>query len=115
LEPALKTAADRESPPPVARMVEDVIGCKWGLAVIDCARRGVARPCEMERVIGGISTKVLNERLRKLVNFEILAKQIYAEVPPRVEYRLTGFGQRFVDVLDHIATLESQRTQQAHR
>jgi DNA-binding HxlR family transcriptional regulator len=115
LEPALKTAADRESLPSVARMVEDVIGCKWSLAVIDCARRGVARPGEMERVIGGISTKVLNERLRKLASYEILAKQIYPEVPPRVEYRLTGFGQQFIDVLDHIASLESRRTPQVPR
>lgn len=96
-------------------MVEDVIGCKWSLAVIDCARRGVARPGEMERVIGGISTKVLNERLRKLASYEILAKQIYPEVPPRVEYRLTGFGQQFIDVLDHIASLESRRTPQVPR
>ena len=73
-------------------MIEDVLGCKWSLAVIDCARRGVVRPGEMERVIGGIRTKVLNERLRKLVRYEILAKYSYAEVPPRVEYRLTDLG-----------------------
>lgn len=115
LEQALRTAADTVSPPPVARMVEDVIGCKWSLAVLDCARRGVARPGEMVRVIDGISTKVLNERLRKLVQYEILSKQIYAEVPPRVEYRLTSFGLQFVDVLDYIASLETRRVQRGPR
>ncbi|WP_352886705.1 winged helix-turn-helix transcriptional regulator [Sinimarinibacterium thermocellulolyticum] len=100
--------ADTEAAPPVARMVEDVIGCKWSLSVIDCVRRGIVRPGEMERAIGGIRTKVLNERLRKLVRYEILSKQIYPEVPPRVEYRLTDFGRRFAEVLDHIARLESE-------
>lgn len=90
-------------------MVEDVLGCKWSLSVIDCARRGIGRPGEMERAIAGIRTKVLNERLRKLVTFGILAKQSYAEIPPRVEYRLTEFGQRFIGVLDQICALETAR------
>jgi DNA-binding HxlR family transcriptional regulator len=94
---------------PVARMVEDVVGCKWSLSVIDCVRRGIARPGEMQRAVAGIRTKVLNERLRKLVRFGILSKQSYPEVPPRVEYRLTDFGQRFSEVLDRITALETER------
>lgn len=106
----MKSPAEHDlTRPPVARMVEDVIGCKWSLSVIDCARRGIGRPGEMERSIGGIRTKVLNERLRKLVNYGILEKESYAEVPPRVEYRLTAFGQQFSDVLDRIAALETAR------
>lgn len=106
---------ERSAHASVSRMIEDVLGCKWSLAVIDCARRGVVRPGEMERVIGGIRTKVLNERLRKLVRYEILAKYSYAEVPPRVEYRLTDFGLRFTDILDRIASLDSTRTEQSER
>jgi DNA-binding HxlR family transcriptional regulator len=93
----------------VARMVEDVVGCKWSLSVIDCVRRGITRPGELQRAVAGIRTKVLNERLRKLVRFGILSKQSYAEVPPRVEYRLTAFGHRFGEVLDRISALEGER------
>jgi DNA-binding HxlR family transcriptional regulator len=96
-------------PPPVARMVEDVVGCKWSLSVLACVRHGIARPGAMERAIGGIRTKVLNERLRKLVRFGVLRKLKFAERPPRVEYRLTPFGRRFVAILDRIAALETQR------
>jgi len=110
LERLLKPSANPEAAPPVARRVEDVVGCKWSLAVIDCVRRGIARPGEMERVIGGIRTKVLNERLRKLMRYEILVKQSFMEVPPRVEYRLTDFGQRFAEVLDRIAALEADES-----
>ena len=95
--------------PPVARMVEDVVGCKWSLSVIDCVRRGIGRPGEMERAITGVRTKVLNERLRKLVGFGVLTKQSFPEVPPHVEYRLTPFGERFSEILDRISKLEDER------
>lgn len=98
-----------QEPLPVARMVEDVVGCKWSLSVIACVRRGISRPGEIERAIGGIRTKVLNERLSKLLRFGILSKQSFPEVPPHVEYRLTPFGEQFAEVLDRIAALEARR------
>ncbi len=89
-------------------MVEDVIGCKWSLSVLSLVRQGVNRPGAMERGVEGLTTKVLNERLRKLVGYGILHRKVYAEVPPRVEYNLTDFGCRFVEVLDRIESLESE-------
>lgn len=94
------------APPPAARMVEDIIGCKWSLSVLDLVRRGVNRPGAMEHATEGLTAKVLNERLRKLVRYEIISKHSYAEIPPRVEYRLTNFGSRFSAVLDQIRALE---------
>ncbi|MCC7258562.1 MAG: helix-turn-helix transcriptional regulator [Gammaproteobacteria bacterium] len=100
---------DEEGAPSVARMVEDVVGCKWSLSVIGCVRRGITRPGEMERAIGGIRTKVLNERLVKLLRYGVLTKRSFPEVPPHVEYSLTEFGEQFADVLDRIAELEQRR------
>jgi DNA-binding HxlR family transcriptional regulator len=73
-------------------MVEDIVGCKW------------------QQSVRGLTTKVLNERLRKLVRFGILDRQSFAEVPPRVEYRLTPFGEKFSGVLDAIRELERHVT-----
>lgn len=87
-------------------MVEDIVGCKWSLTVLGLVRGGVRRPGAMEHAVEGLSAKVLNERLRKLMRFGILAKTSYAEVPPRVEYELTAFGQRFAAVLDSIQSLQ---------
>ncbi len=92
----------------VKRMVENIIRCKWSLSVIDLVRRGVNRPGAMERSIDGLTTKVLNERLRKLVRFGIFEKTIYAETPPRVEYNLTEFGRNFTHLLDVIENLEKE-------
>jgi DNA-binding HxlR family transcriptional regulator len=95
-------------PPNVSRMVEDIVGCKWSLAVLGAVRGGVCRPGAMEHSIEGLSKKVLNERLAKLVRFGVLEKQAYPELPPRVEYRLTPFGARFCGVLDGIEALQRE-------
>jgi DNA-binding HxlR family transcriptional regulator len=95
-------------PPNVSRMVEDIVGCKWSLAVLGAVRGGVCRPGALEHSIEGLSKKVLNERLAKLVRFGVLEKQAYPELPPRVEYRLTPFGARFCGVLDGIEALQRE-------
>ena len=99
---------DAPDTPPVARMVEDIVGCKWSLAVIGAVRSGVCRPGALEHNIDGLSKKVLNERLAKLVRYGILDKRSYAEMPPRVEYRITPFGEKFCGLLDGIEALQRE-------
>ncbi len=94
--------------PQVKRMVENIIRCKWSLSVLDMVKRGVNRPGAMERNVEGLTTKVLNERLRKLVRFGILQKTVYPETPPRVEYEFTDFGLKFVGLLEAIDALETE-------
>lgn len=94
------------SRPSVAEMMENIVGCKWSLRVLALVREGVNRPGAMEHAVEGLTAKVLNERLKKLVRYGILDKTIYPESPPRVEYRLTSFGGRFSALLDEIETLE---------
>lgn len=101
-----KPVAQAAAAPRVAPMVEDMVGCKWSLAVLGQIRAGVLRPGEIERAISGLSKKVMNERLRKLQRYGIVDKRIYAESPPRVEYRLTPFGARFGKLLDGIGALQ---------
>lgn len=88
-------------------MVESIVGCKWSLHVLDCVRRGINRPGAMRRAARGLSTKVLSERLDKMIRFGILDKHSFPEVPPRVEYSLTPLGRRFLTILDAIEQLET--------
>ena len=87
-------------------MVEDIVGCKWSLTVLSLVKKGVCRPGEMEHAIDGLSAKVLNERLIKLVHYGILDKTSFAEIPPRVEYRMTEFGRKFIKLLDEVDHLQ---------
>jgi DNA-binding HxlR family transcriptional regulator len=103
---ARPTAPGAEAPD-VAGMVESIVGCKWSLHVLAQIRAGVRRPGALQRTAEGLTTKVLSERLDKMVRFGIVTKTSYPEVPPRVEYDLTPFGERFVRVLDEIERLKT--------
>lgn len=93
---------------PAYRPLEEVVGCKWSVAVLNAIADGIARPGELVRHVAGISKKVLSERLRKLTAYGLLQKQVYAEVPPRTEYSLTLNGQKLIRIIDQIKTLDDQ-------
>lgn len=104
----METAKKNGEKIPVARMVEDIVGCKWSLSVLAMIRNGTTRPGAMERAVEGLTAKVLNERLAKLVRFGIITRHAYPEIPPRVEYELTPFGSRFVAILDAVDDLQRE-------
>lgn len=60
----------------------------------------------MVRAVEGLSTKVLNDCLRKNLRFGILDRVPYPELPPRVEYVVTAFGEKFIRVLDTLDELQ---------
>jgi DNA-binding HxlR family transcriptional regulator len=62
----------------------------------------------LERHVQGISTKVLSERLRKLTNYGLIDKHVYAEVPLRTEYSLTQNGRKLVSIIDQIKLLDDE-------
>ncbi|MBD2073677.1 helix-turn-helix transcriptional regulator [Phormidium sp. FACHB-592] len=103
------TKKSSNSQPTVAHIVEHTLGCKWMMEVLRLIRKGTNRPGAMARATEGLTTKVLNERLTDLVNFGIVEKVAYPEIPPCVEYKLTDFGSRFVEILDIIDDLEEYR------
>ena len=89
-------------------MVEVIYGCKWSLTVYRLLANGVNRPGEMARSVDGLTTKVLNDCLRKNLDFGILNRVAYPEIPPRVEYEITAFGRKFIRILDQIESLQRE-------
>jgi DNA-binding HxlR family transcriptional regulator len=88
------------------RCLEEVVGCKWSVSVLDAIASGVVRPGALERHIAGISTKVLSERLRKLTAYGLLSKSSHAELPPRTEYALTQRGKRLARIIAQLRALD---------
>jgi DNA-binding HxlR family transcriptional regulator len=89
-----------------AAMVETIVGCKWSLTVYQLLANDINRPGEMVKSVEGLSTKVLNQCLRKNIDFGILKKIAYPEIPPRVEYQVTDFGQKFMAIMDALQELQ---------
>ena len=90
------------------RQLEDVVGCKWSVSVLQAVGGGISRPGALERHVQGISTKVLSERLRKLTGYGLLDKHVYAEVLPRTEYSLTKNGQKLLSIIGQIKLLDDE-------
>ena len=74
---------------------------------------GVNRPGEMVRLTDGLSTKALNTCLKRNIEFGILQRLSYNEVPPRVEYTVTNFGEKFISVVDAIEKLQADITDES--
>lgn len=91
----------------VATMVESIVGCKWSLSLLRLAADGTSRPSALLRACPGLSAKVMNERLHKLQRFGIVRRTVQGDKPPvEVDYLLTPFGRRFIDLLDEVRRLQ---------
>lgn len=93
---------------PVAGMVEDVVGCKWSMRLLQLCAEGPKRPSALLRACPGLSAKVMNERLRKMCRYGILKRTVFGERPPiEVEYHLTDFGRRFAGLTEEVRRLQA--------
>jgi len=92
----------------VEMLLEDVIGCRWTISVLGAVSKGIRRPGALERHIDGISSKVLSDRLRHFTRAGLFERVQFPEIPPRVEYRLTPFGKKFVRLLNEVEKLQAE-------
>ena len=97
-----------DTSPSAAAMLEYIVGCKWSIQILTLIRQGVDRPGAITRSIEGLTTKVQGDCLHKMVAFNILTRIAYGEIPPRVEYKLTVFGKRFISILDAVEELQHE-------
>jgi DNA-binding HxlR family transcriptional regulator len=79
------------------------IGGKWKTVVLWYLRKDKKRFSELRRLIPNITEKMLSLQLKNLEKDGIVGRQLYAEVPPKVEYFLTDFGKSLIPALEEIA------------
>jgi DNA-binding HxlR family transcriptional regulator len=77
-----------------------IISGKWTLLVLRDLVDGPRRFSELERSLTGISPRTLSIRLRSLEEEGIIQRREFAEMPPRVEYRLTAKGSHLVPIVE---------------
>ncbi len=114
-------AAEAEADPRIEGLVNDLIGRiadKWTMIILEIlAEHGALRFTQIGRKADGISQKMLTQTLRAMERDGLLTRTVYAEVPPRVDYRLTtlgmGLGMAFCGVWTwadkHIEQIEAAR------
>lgn len=77
-----------------------LIGNKWKVLILRDLRSGTKRFGELKKSVTGISQKVLTANLRDMEGNGILTREVFPEVPPRVEYTLTDLGHSMMPILD---------------
>jgi DNA-binding HxlR family transcriptional regulator len=101
---------------PTQRALE-TIADKWSVIVIYALSQGTRRYSELQRLIGGVSQKMLTQTLRKLERDGLVERHVYPVVPPKVEYSLTPLGETLTELLKavckwaetHLDELEAAR------
>ena len=76
------------------------IGGKWKPIIIHLMRKGANRFGILERGIEGITKQMLTKQLREMEADGILVRKIYPEIPPRVEYFFTPYGESLFPIID---------------
>ena len=78
------------------RLVLDRIGDKWTVLVVLLLSDGPMRFTDLRSRIGRVAPKVLTQTLRRMERDGLITREIFAEVPPRVEYTLTDLGHALI-------------------
>ncbi len=81
------------------KLTASVIGGKWKPSLLYHLEGRTRRFCELQRLIPGLTKKMLTQHLRELERDGIVRRKVYAEVPPRVEYSLTRHGESLKPIL----------------
>ena len=76
--------------------VLDIIGGKWAMPMIYILSKGKMRFKELERSVEGINTRMLVKELKNMEANGIIIREVFATVPPTVEYTLTNKGERLL-------------------
>jgi DNA-binding HxlR family transcriptional regulator len=95
-----------------ARNVLAKIADKWAVLVLEVLLERTTRFNEIRRRVQGISQKMLTQTLRDLERGGLVSREIFPEVPPRVEYSLTPLGRSLVAVLETVTDWAEAHTQQ---
>lgn len=77
-----------------------LIGDKWKVLILRDLMPGTKRFGELRKSVGDVSQKVLAAQLRDMEKSGLVHREVYAEVPPRVEYSLTPLGRSLKSILD---------------
>lgn len=86
-----------------AELTLSLIGDKWKLQILESLAEGTKRFGELKKSLGNITQKVLTSNLRIMEEKGLLVRNVYAQIPPRVEYTLTSVGESLKPVIDTMA------------
>jgi DNA-binding HxlR family transcriptional regulator len=98
--PMTETLDERTACTCAVELTAKLVGDKWTLLIIRDLAEGCKRFGHLQKSVTGISPRTLSDRLSGLEEAGLITREAFAEIPPRVEYRLTEMGRGLIPVLD---------------
>jgi DNA-binding HxlR family transcriptional regulator len=92
----------------VAAITENLLKRKWSATILRYLEKGVSDPAEITKHEVNISTKVMSERLRTMLRYGLLARFPRPSPSTVIEYRLTPFGKKLLDMINALDELDQQ-------
>ncbi|MFA9374976.1 MAG: winged helix-turn-helix transcriptional regulator [Poseidonibacter sp.] len=86
----------------------DLLAGKWRALIIWHLIKEDLRFSQIQKIVPGISKKVLSEHLRVMEQNELIERTVYPEVPPRVEYNITKKGKSLFEPLNYLENWAKQ-------
>ena len=83
-----------------AEVTLSLIGDKWKLQILESLAEGTKRFGELKKSLGNITQKVLTSNLRAMEEKGLLIRNVYAQIPPKVEYTLTSVGESLKPIIE---------------
>lgn len=83
-------------------LVQQVIGGKWKIMILWVLSKGTHRFNELMKLFPNITQAMLTKQLRELENDNFIHREVYKEVPPKVEYSLTPMGKDFFPIIEQM-------------
>jgi DNA-binding HxlR family transcriptional regulator len=92
----------------------EVIGGKWKCVILCHLTHGKKRTSDLKRLMPGITQKMLTQQLRELEQDGIVSRIVYNQVPPKVEYELSEYGQTLGSILTALCNWGEQHIIREH-
>jgi DNA-binding HxlR family transcriptional regulator len=98
---------------PIGRTAE-LVGDTWTILIVRDLMSGSKRFGQLQESLGHVSPKTLSQRLKTLEHADLLTREAFAEIPPRVEYTLTEKGRALSDIIQAMAAFGEQYLPMEH-
>ncbi|GAA0036628.1 winged helix-turn-helix transcriptional regulator [Brevibacterium metallidurans] len=110
-EPRMQSMCEGpQGDPEVFRSILARVGDKWSMMLIGMLQEGPRRFTELKAMTQGISSRMLTQTLRQLERDGLVKREMFAEIPPRVEYSVTDLGRSLIPAVLAIAEWASAHT-----
>ena len=98
-----KKKMKENSPEALAEITLKLIGDRWKVMILQNLMDGTKRFGELKTSLGNITQKVLTSNLRNMEKSGLLIRNVYAQIPPKVEYTLTSIGYSLEPIIEQMA------------